>query len=134
MENSKTSESKGIKIFLVDDDPQILGIYKKILMSAGYFTIAVSSAQDALEIIGRGLTKVDLVVTDINMPGINGIELYQKVKEYRPELTDKIIFVTGGVFPDEMAELLDRIPNPKLIKPLAAGELLKTVALIASGK
>src|ERR1039458_9679717 len=134
MENPIENQPQALKIFLVDDDIKILDLFSKVLRKAGYFTMAGTSAVQALEMIERGLTKVDLIITDLNMPGLNGIDFYHKVKERRPDLTNKIIFITGGVGPGEMAEELDRLPNPKLKKPLAADELLKTVALIASGK
>ena len=130
----KAGEAQGLKIFLVDDDPKILDLYTKVLRKGGYFTIAVSSAADALEIVDRGLTKVDLIIADINMPGLNGIEFHHRVKERRADLADKIIFITGGVFEDEMAESLAAIPNPILKKPLEFEILLKTVAQVSSRK
>jgi|ERR1039458_5612112 CheY-like chemotaxis protein len=132
MENSGKDEPRTLKIFLMDDNPSFLDLYTKILRKNGFFTIGVSSAVDALEIINRGLTKVDLIITDINMPGLNGVEFYEIIKERRPELTNKIIFITGGIFSGEMLELLEQIPNPKLQKPFETERLLQTISLVAS--
>ena len=132
MVNSGKEEPSALKIFLVDDNPSILDLCTKVLRKNGYFVMTVSSAVDALVLIGRGLTKVDLIITDINMPGLNGIEFYKIVKERRPDLTNKIIFITGGIFSGEMAELLDKIPNPKLQKPFEMEEILQAISFLAS--
>ncbi len=132
MESPETDKPSTLKIFLVDDNLSFLDLYTRALRKKGYFTLAVSSAADALEVLDRGLTKVDLIITDINMPGLDGIKFYQIVKERRPDLTEKIIFVTGGVFSGEMAELLNGIPNPKIQKPFEIERLLQAIALVSS--
>ncbi len=132
MENPSKNESRDLKIFLVDDDLSVLDLYKRILRKNGYFTLAVSSAVEALELIDQGLTKVDLIITDINMPGLNGIEFYKIVQNRRPDLAGKIIFITGGIFSGEMADTLNKIPNPKLNKPFASEDLLKAISLVSS--
>ncbi|HEY5037751.1 MAG TPA: response regulator [bacterium] len=134
MVNLEKEEPFALKIFLVDDNPSILDLYTKILRKKGYFTLGVSSAVDALEILNRNLTKVDVIITDIDMPGLDGIEFYKIVKERRPDLTNKIIFITGGIFSGEMAELLIEIPNPKIQKPVEMEELLQAISLVASRK
>jgi len=121
-----------LKIFLVDDDRSVLDLYTRILREYGYFTMAVSSAADALELVDRGLTKVDLIITDINMPELDGIKFYKIIKERRPDLTNKIIFITGGSFSGEMADLLKEIPNPKLQKPFEKEQLLRAISLVSS--
>ncbi len=134
MESSRKSEPPDLLIFLVDDDRMTLDLYTRILRKEGFFTMAVSSAVDALEMIDRGLTKVNLIITDINMPGLDGIEFYEKVKERRPDLAPKIIFISGGIFSGEMAALLEAIPNPKLKKPFEIDRLLEAVAIVSSRK
>ena len=121
-------------IFLVDDDPLTLSLYTKVLRGEGFFTMAVSSASDALEMIDRGLTKVNLIITDINMPGLDGVRFYQKVKARRPDLAHKIIFISGGVFSGEMAALLESLPNPKLKKPFETERFLEVVGFVSTLK
>jgi CheY-like chemotaxis protein len=134
MESSIKNELPDLIIFLVDDDRLTLDLYTKVLRREGFFTMAVSSAVDALEMVDRGLTKVNLIITDINMPGLNGVQFYEKIKERRPDLLQKIIFISGGTFSGEMADLLAEIPNPKLKKPFEIDELLNAVRLVSSAK
>jgi two-component system, NtrC family, sensor kinase len=132
MENLEKIEPSSLKILLVDDHLLFLDLYTRVLRKKGYFTLAVSSAADALEVIVRGLTKVDLIITDINMPELSGIQLYEIVKTRRPDLTDKIIFITGGILSGEMGQVLNKIPNPKIQKPFEIEQLLKAISLVSS--
>ena len=61
-------------IFLVDDSATILLSISNILAKAGYATEKASSGEEALKKFQAGI-KIDLLITDLNMPGINGIEL-----------------------------------------------------------
>jgi two-component system response regulator CpxR len=71
-------------ILCVDDNEQALSIRKVMLETRGYRVIACSNGQDALEAFKKG--GVDLVLSDLIMPGIDGAGLVQKVKEMSPEI------------------------------------------------
>ncbi len=76
-------------ILCVDDNDQALSIRKVMLETRGYRVIACTNGQDALEVFKKG--GVDLVLSDLVMPGIDGAGLVQKIKEYSPE-TPAILF------------------------------------------
>lgn len=78
-------------ILIVDDDITILNMLRNSLSMEGYDCETASNARDALEIIEK--TNFDLMVTDINMHGMSGFEMTQKVKHIRPDL--EIIIMTG---------------------------------------
>ena len=124
--NSQTN----LKIFLIDDDPSILSIYSKLLRKNGYFTITASCAADALEIIDRGLTQVNVIVSDINMPDLNGFDLHRQVEARNSELAKKIIFITGGIYTEEMKALSSRLPNLTLNKPVNIEALLQAITQV----
>ncbi|HYX52419.1 MAG TPA: response regulator [Candidatus Limnocylindrales bacterium] len=71
-------------ILCVDDNEQALSIRKVMLETRGYRVIACSNGQDALEAFKKG--NVDLVLSDLIMPGIDGAGLVQKIKEISPEV------------------------------------------------
>jgi FixJ family two-component response regulator len=77
-------------IAVVDDDPRLLESLEELLESAGYVARSYSSA-DAL--LAKGLKGIDLLITDIGMPGIDGFELRGLVREARPELP--VFLITG---------------------------------------
>ncbi|QJP12533.1 response regulator [Starkeya sp. ORNL1] len=77
-------------VAIVDDDPRLLESLEELLESAGYVTRSFSSA--GLLLIS-GLSGLDLLITDIGMPGMNGFELRDLVKKARPELP--VFLITG---------------------------------------
>ena len=78
------------KILIVDDDIDIAELESYLLKKEGYETVIKNSGEDALEEIEK--TKYDLILMDIMMPGISGIELCAKVRE---KVDCSIIFVTA---------------------------------------
>jgi len=78
-------------IAVVDDDARLLESLEDLLESAGYSVRTFSSARALLD--SPSLSSIDCLITDIGMPGINGYELEQLVRQTRPELP--VILVTG---------------------------------------
>lgn len=69
-------------VLLVDDEPSILSSLKRTLHGEAYAILSASSAAEALEVLQA--TPVDLIISDIGMPGMNGLELLKIVKERYP--------------------------------------------------
>jgi FixJ family two-component response regulator len=77
-------------VAVVDDDPRLLESLEDLLESAGYMVRPFSSARSLLI---SGLSDINLLITDIGMPGIDGFELRDMVKKARPELP--VFLITG---------------------------------------
>lgn len=77
-------------VAVVDDDPRLLESLEELLESAGYAAWCFRSAEHLLV---RGLADLDVLVTDIGMPGTNGFELRHIVKKARPDMP--VFLVTG---------------------------------------
>ena len=80
-------------ILIVEDDPDLRTYLTEILRNLNYEILAVPNAQSALTILLQAERRVDLLLTDIVMPGINGRELGRRAQEMRPELP--ILYMTG---------------------------------------
>src|SRR5215472_2055731 len=78
-------------ILCVDDEPIALLVRQRVLERAGYEVIPANSVNQALEILGSRY--VDLVLTDLLMPGRTGIELADEVKLKRPEIP--VVIISG---------------------------------------
>ena len=80
------------KILIIDDEPHILLMLKKMLEKAGYEIDLASNGNEGLKLFGDSPS--DLVITDIIMPEKEGLETIREMKRMRPEL--KIIAMSGG--------------------------------------
>ena len=107
-------------ILVVDDSPQIRTLVRDVLEMHGYRVFEAPNARDALEIAGRPGVHFDLLLTDIEIPGMNGRELADTLSARQPGL--KVVFVSGhgsdeltrhGVSPG--AALLQKPFGPKLL-------------------
>ena len=70
------------KILLVDDDPGILSLFSYTLKSTGYSVYAAASGAEALEILQHN--NIQVMFLDLNMPGMNGVELCRRIRQERP--------------------------------------------------
>ena len=108
-------------ILAVDDDPQVLSSINKILEDAGYDVSLASSGPEALDMIKR--QKPDLVVLDIIMPDMDGVEVCRRLRA-DPFLSRlPIIFLTARGRPTDIAEGLDVGADDYLTKPFEVVEL-----------
>jgi two-component system sensor histidine kinase EvgS len=80
-------------ILLVEDDDMVRGMITQMLKTIGYSVMAAATPGEALSLCEKGDTTVDLVITDVVMPVMNGRELRDKLRVVRPEI--KVLFVSG---------------------------------------
>jgi DNA-binding NtrC family response regulator len=111
-------------VLVVDDEPGIRRIIARILLGAGYSVHEAGDGIEALELINSGDPVTDVVVSDIVMPRLNGVELLEELSRSRPDLP--IILISGY----GTAELSDRgviSPCAVLNKPFTPERLLAEV-------
>jgi signal transduction histidine kinase/ActR/RegA family two-component response regulator len=92
-EESIAEGDKAETIVVVEDDDELRAYLADVLRDLNYRVYAASSAQAALTILLQEQTRVNLLLTDVVMPGINGRELARRAQQIRPTL--KILFMTG---------------------------------------
>jgi diguanylate cyclase (GGDEF)-like protein len=115
-------------IFLIDDSPTACGVIKGVLTRAGYIVETESSPKEALRRISSGgIAGLSLIISDIEMPGMNGIELCRAVKA-DPDHTDvPVVFVTNLERTDTISQAFDAGAADFLNKPFRKIELLARV-------
>ena len=116
-------------IFLVDDSATILLSISNILQKAGYTTEKAANAEEALKKFNGGL-KADLLITDLNMPGMNGIELIREVRKLGSYRFMPILFLTTESQQSKKAEAKAAGASGWIVKPATADELLNTIKLV----
>ena len=124
------NDSQAMKtIFLVDDSATILLSISGILTKAGYAIEKAPSALDAIKKFQAGV-KVDLLITDLNMPGMNGIELIKQVRQIPAYKFVPILFLTTESQQERKQEAKAAGASGWIVKPATADELLSTIKLV----
>jgi two-component system, chemotaxis family, chemotaxis protein CheY len=116
-------------IFLVDDSATVLISTSSILAKAGYQVEKAASGEEALSKFKSGI-KPDLLITDLNMPGINGIELIKQVRQMPNYRFMPILFLTTESQQAKRADAKAAGASGWLVKPVTADELLSTIKLV----
>lgn len=80
-------------ILVVDDEPRIRSLVKSVLARGRHLILEASDAVEALGIVGRPEVRIDLLLTDIVMPGMDGIELAHRTASQSPGL--RVIYMSG---------------------------------------
>jgi CheY-like chemotaxis protein len=114
------------RVLLVDDDFDVLEELQEGLASLGYPTIAANTAQEALELVQRHVS-LRIVVTDLMMPQIDGIELLQKLAARRQSRPLSAIVMTGNAALDRAVAALRLNAVDFLQKPVSAEEVAKSI-------
>lgn len=111
-------------VLVVEDNLEVRGFVRRVLKSSGYTVLTASSAVPALRAVERWGEKIDVLVTDIVMPGLNGLDMAARMHVLQPQI--QIVFMSGNsdLAPGRDHELRAGI---FLSKPFTAAELGKAV-------
>ena len=113
------------RIMVVDDEPSICQFLGRLLTEEGHKVETILGAQTALQ--RMSIADYDLFLLDIKMPGMSGVELYQRMKEIAPSLQNRVIFLTGEVLSPRTKAFLSRNRAPYLTKPIDLEQLKKEI-------
>jgi DNA-binding NtrC family response regulator len=118
-----TAEDQMENILIVDDDRDTLELVKGILEREGFVAHCVESGEEALEKITE--RTFSLMITDLNMPGLNGLQLARKCLEIAPQMP--IIMDTGAISPKIIRQANELGISRIFAKPFLLKEFLKTI-------
>jgi signal transduction histidine kinase/ActR/RegA family two-component response regulator len=113
------------RLLFVDDDDVVRRATQRTL-SRAFDVVLASGVQNALDTLDGDA--VDLIVCDVMMPDGGGEALYTRLRSERPNLAQRMLFLTGGVMVPHAQEFLAQQPQPVLTKPLELVRLLQAVA------
>ena len=116
-----TASSGTETILLVEDEPELRRLAERELRARGYTVRAAANAGDALRIAQSDLARFDVVVTDVVMPGMSGVELAQMLLTLDPELP--ILFVSGHIDRDTLPTAVLSEGSEFLAKPFTPEQL-----------
>jgi len=123
------------KIMVVDDEEDVRETFRLLLESENYNVIEAGDGEEAINILksGDNLTNCGLILCDIRMPKVNGIEYIDYLKEQAPGIP--VVVITGYPDTDMAVGLLNKGVDGYLVKPVDSERLMKIVnKLVAKGK
>lgn len=112
-------------VLVVDDDPAVRLVAVRILGNLGYRVLEASDGRVAVEEFGHRLAEIDLMLTDVRMPDLDGIELARELRRRRPDLP--IVFMSGFVGRESAWAGEDAFLGPMLVKPFTRTGLAEMV-------
>jgi CheY-like chemotaxis protein len=101
--------------------------------------VVAESGAEALELLQQdgaaSATTYDVILCDLMMPGMTGMELFEVLRREYPVLSKRVVFMTGGVSMLRVSEFLESVPNAKFEKPFDIAELRRTLhGLVAKSR
>lgn len=122
--NPETQEEEDTRrVLVVDDDAALLRTVSRMLQAEGYFVVRASSAVEAIQIFAD--SRAELVVTDISMPVMNGVDFMKRLRKMDPDLP--VVLMTGTPSVETAVEAMDLGATRYLVKPFSKNDLTETV-------
>jgi DNA-binding response OmpR family regulator len=113
---------------LVEDDDLVRDAMTRLLVREGYLVLTAATGHDAMGLLRTPLLPINVVVLDVNLPDVSGIDLCARLREFHPNLP--VVVCTGCTEPEELAHLLNMGIHRYFCKPVAMEELLATVGAV----
>lgn len=110
-------EGRGKRVLVIDDEEPILQMVSDVLSGQGFKVDVARDGESALNRIAR--TNYDLALCDWKMPGLNGQQVYERIRASNPELSDRMIFITGDVINERAQKFLRERKKACLSKPFS---------------
>jgi two-component system, cell cycle sensor histidine kinase and response regulator CckA len=118
-------------VLVVDDEPTVRRLARRVLLEDGFEVIEAADGAEALDLVDGSADPLRVVVSDIVMPKLNGVQLLQRLSITHPELP--VILMSGYAGP-ELAERGIQAPCSLLVKPFKPEELVAEVRRCIRGQ
>jgi signal transduction histidine kinase len=115
------------RVLVIDDEPEIVDMIHRELCIE-HEVVGMTSAHAALALLDDD-AEFDVILCDLMLPSMNGMQLYAELERSQPALLRRIVFMTGGAFTSAARQFLASIPNLSVTKPFEADALTKAVRL-----
>jgi two-component system NtrC family sensor kinase len=112
-------------MLVVDDEPDIRETLAEILEHDGYVVDMAAGGDEALALIEA--RAYDGILSDIRMPGLNGMDLYRRLASLRPELAGRFVVVTGDDLSGTVRAFLDETDVPVIEKPFGPADVRRVM-------
>ncbi|NVJ22090.1 response regulator, partial [Myxococcus sp. AM011] len=105
------------RVLVVDDDALVSGAIRRTLARENDVDVVVSARQALERLNGPEPLRYDVVLCDLMMPEMTGMDLYEALVRTAPDVAERMVFITGGAFTPTARNFLERVENPRVEKP-----------------
>ena len=112
-------------VLAVDDDPQILALLREFLKPLGYNVLSAANGEEALKLAASHAEKIDLLLTDVVLPGMKGQELANQLLHSWPEIN--VLFMSGYLCPSMAHGNSEQRFDAFIQKPFSPNALLRKI-------
>jgi len=124
--SSPAYQPRPLPVLLIEDEPSIMALVSATLERSGYDVVCIESGAEALRMLEKG--QYLGVVSDMRTPGgVDGAQVHTWISQYRPDLADKVVIITGDYANEETVSTLRRIGALYLEKPFRVQDLISAV-------
>jgi len=117
---------QGCTVLVIEDDADVRSVIRRSLEDEGYVVLEAADGESGLDLIGAYAGPLDVVLTDLEMPRINGMAVAEVLGVFRPLLA--VVCMSGGLSPIDLAERLSSTSVAFLAKPFSPEDLTRVVA------
>jgi CheY-like chemotaxis protein len=115
-----------LPILLIEDEPAVMSYVRAVLERSGYAVVWSESGAEGLRQLGNG--NFLGIVSDMRTPGgISGADVHDWIRQHRPELASRLVFITGDIANEDTAETLRRTGAPCVEKPFRVQQFISVV-------
>ncbi len=115
-----------LPLLVIEDERSVMDFVRMALERSGYACVTANSAAEGIKLLEK--TAVSGVISDMRTPGgASGADLHQWIVSHHPELTDRLLFITGDTVNEDTMRALIRTGAPYLEKPFRVQQLIDRV-------
>ncbi|NNF99158.1 MAG: response regulator transcription factor [Desulfobacteraceae bacterium] len=129
----KTESAAGNEtVLVIDDDEMVMEISQALLQRLGYKVLAAGNGHEAVNTCAEPSVKIDLAIMDVKLPDMDGLTLYEKLADTRPEM--KVVVCSGYSVDGQAQSILDAGAKAFLQKPITVEALSTTIKKVLDGR
>jgi len=117
------------KILVIEDEPEMRRNLATVLRLENYQPVTAENGRAGVAAAKQ--EKPDLILCDVMMPEMSGIELYEQLEGKFPAYRQRIVFMTGGAFTSQARDALEHFGAPRLEKPFSEVALRRVIAIVS---
>lgn len=115
-----------LPVLLIEDEPAVMSYVRAALERSGYSVVGTESGVEGLKLLESG--EFLGVVSDMRTPGgVDGADVHAWIAKYRPELAERVVFITGDIANEETVATLRRTGAPCVEKPFRVHQFISVV-------